>query len=142
MAATVIVKCKRCKAPFEARTADMNRGWGLYCSKACKAKKQTSLTGIAGPDYRAEGRNVNQMRNGKYAKSKFAGRRTEDRNGVRWFPTSIAYEEWDDEVIAGDVKYSHRHGCWLVKDDENDPFRDPLVDAHPFDSDASGFNNT
>ncbi len=33
--------CKRCKAPFKARQADVNRGWGRFCSKSCKAIKQT-----------------------------------------------------------------------------------------------------
>jgi hypothetical protein len=27
--------------PFLARVADRNRGWGKYCSKSCKAIKQT-----------------------------------------------------------------------------------------------------
>ena len=34
------VKCGKCKTPFEARTADVKRGWGKFCSKSCKAKKQ------------------------------------------------------------------------------------------------------
>lgn len=38
--AKVTVKCKCCGAPFEARVADRKRGWGLYCSKSCKAVKQ------------------------------------------------------------------------------------------------------
>jgi endogenous inhibitor of DNA gyrase (YacG/DUF329 family) len=37
------VKCARCKEPFKARTADVNRGWGKFCSKSCKAKKQGRL---------------------------------------------------------------------------------------------------
>jgi hypothetical protein len=36
----VKVKCKECKVEFEARQADVNRGWGKYCSKSCKSKKQ------------------------------------------------------------------------------------------------------
>lgn len=40
MATTVICKCKCCKQPFEARTADRARGWAKFCSKSCKAKKQ------------------------------------------------------------------------------------------------------
>jgi endogenous inhibitor of DNA gyrase (YacG/DUF329 family) len=36
-----IVKCKRCGDPFEARVADIKRGWGKFCSKSCKAIKQT-----------------------------------------------------------------------------------------------------
>ncbi|PRH19116.1 hypothetical protein C6T71_24505 [Burkholderia multivorans] len=38
-------KCKRCKAPFLARAADVKRGWGLFCSKSCKAIKQEQRTG-------------------------------------------------------------------------------------------------
>lgn len=41
------VKCKnqRCGDEFEARVADVKRGWGKYCSKSCKAQHQESLTG-------------------------------------------------------------------------------------------------
>jgi hypothetical protein len=39
------VKCGCCKEEFEARVADIKRGWGKYCSKSCKAKKQESMTG-------------------------------------------------------------------------------------------------
>lgn len=46
MGATVIVKCARCKQPFEARIADRNRGWGKFCSKSCKAIRQTQRTGV------------------------------------------------------------------------------------------------
>lgn len=37
----VEVKCKTCKTPFMARVADRKRGWGKFCSKSCKAIKQT-----------------------------------------------------------------------------------------------------
>ncbi len=39
------VKCKRCKEPFEARVADIKRGWGKFCSKSCKAVDQEKRTG-------------------------------------------------------------------------------------------------
>lgn len=29
--------CRRCNCTFQARQADVNRGWALYCSKSCKA---------------------------------------------------------------------------------------------------------
>lgn len=124
------IKCANCNNTFEARTADVNRGWGKFCSKSCKASKQTKLTGITGPHYKAAGRTVEQMQNGNYAKSKFKDKK-------RWFRSSIAFEPWDEEVENGDAKYSHKHGCWLVRDNGDDPF----IDAHPFDSDAAGFNN-
>lgn len=41
MAARVTVNCASCKQPFSARVADRNRGWGKFCSKSCKAVKQT-----------------------------------------------------------------------------------------------------
>ena len=34
-------KCKCCGDPFTAKTADRKRGWALFCSKRCKAVKQT-----------------------------------------------------------------------------------------------------
>lgn len=40
-----IVNCKCCKKEFKARQADLNRGWGKFCSKSCKAIKQESKTG-------------------------------------------------------------------------------------------------
>lgn len=33
-------KCERCDKDIEVRQADINRGWGRFCSKSCKAKKQ------------------------------------------------------------------------------------------------------
>lgn len=46
MAATEIYKCARCGDPFRARTADRKRGWARFCSKSCKAIRQTQRTGI------------------------------------------------------------------------------------------------
>lgn len=42
-------KCERCKDPFSARTADRKRGWARFCSKSCKAIKQTQRTGRGKP---------------------------------------------------------------------------------------------
>ncbi len=36
----VDVNCKNCGKHFEARKADVQRGWGKFCSKSCKASKQ------------------------------------------------------------------------------------------------------
>ena len=38
-------KCKCCKKVFQARAADVSRGWGLFCSKSCKAKAQEQKNG-------------------------------------------------------------------------------------------------
>ncbi len=34
-------KCKNCKKWIKVRSADIKRGWGKFCSKSCKAKKQS-----------------------------------------------------------------------------------------------------
>jgi len=31
--------CEACGAAFQAKAADIARGWGRFCSKSCKAKK-------------------------------------------------------------------------------------------------------
>jgi DNA replicative helicase MCM subunit Mcm2 (Cdc46/Mcm family) len=36
-----IYKCQRCNENFEAKIADRKRGWARFCSKSCKAIKQT-----------------------------------------------------------------------------------------------------
>ena len=41
MASMTQVTCKCCHTHFEARTADVQRGWGKFCSKSCKAIDQT-----------------------------------------------------------------------------------------------------
>lgn len=43
--ATKQVNCKCYGKPFTARVADLQRGWGKFCSKSCKAKKQEAETG-------------------------------------------------------------------------------------------------
>lgn len=53
--ATVEVKCQRCKEPFTARVADRKRGWGKFCSKSCKAIKQSHSIGNPITNYRGSG---------------------------------------------------------------------------------------
>mgnify|MGYP000851826242 CR=1 FL=1 len=40
----VLRRCPVCGTEFQARTVDVKRGWGLFCSKSCKAKEQESRT--------------------------------------------------------------------------------------------------
>jgi len=51
MASTAEYKCKACRMPFTARTADRKRGWARFCSKSCKAVKQTQQGGRHGPGF-------------------------------------------------------------------------------------------
>lgn len=39
------VTCFNCNKKIMARVADIKRGWGKFCSKSCKAKKQEARTG-------------------------------------------------------------------------------------------------
>ncbi len=46
MAAMVTQTCKcGCGVKFQARRADVARGWGKFASKSCKARKQERSTG-------------------------------------------------------------------------------------------------
>lgn len=45
MATMVKCKCANCGAEMMARLADRRRGWGKFCGKSCKAKKQEKRTG-------------------------------------------------------------------------------------------------
>ena len=94
---TCEVKCERCKQPFTARVADRKRGWGRFCSKSCKAIKQTRDTGISGPHYAAEGMKVKQMKRGKYAPSKVK---------------KDTYGDWEDYVNSIHPFSSEGLGQW------------------------------
>lgn len=47
MASMTERKCKNssCQKLFQARTADVKRGWAKFCSKSCKAIEQEGRTG-------------------------------------------------------------------------------------------------
>lgn len=45
MATMVDKKCKCCGDDMQVRAADVARGWGLYCSKRCKAVVQERKNG-------------------------------------------------------------------------------------------------
>lgn len=46
---------KTCRVEFEVNLSDAKRGWGKFCSKSCKAIKQTRDyppgIGIEGPEH-------------------------------------------------------------------------------------------
>lgn len=59
MAKMVQKLCACCGAAHEVRQADLDRGWGKFCSKSCKAKVQEKNNG----QYRAylDGRGVSNL---------------------------------------------------------------------------------
>lgn len=46
-----IVNCANCGNPKTVRQADINRGWGRFCTKRCKAIDQTRRTGQGAPEW-------------------------------------------------------------------------------------------
>lgn len=36
-------RCENCRDTMRVRSADVKRGWGRFCSKSCKAQKQTRI---------------------------------------------------------------------------------------------------
>lgn len=44
-----VYNCARCGDPFTARAADRKRGWARFCSKSCKAIRQTQRRGYPPP---------------------------------------------------------------------------------------------
>lgn len=71
MPVTELYRCKQCGDHFRARVADRKRGWARYCSKSCKAIKQTQRTG------RGSGGRI-MLPNGGW----IAGGQQFDRNGI------------------------------------------------------------
>lgn len=49
MATMTDTKCQCCGLKMRARAADVARGWGKFCSKRCKAIRQTQQTGRGKP---------------------------------------------------------------------------------------------
>lgn len=41
--ATTTKNCECCGALMHVRSADLARGWGRFCSKSCKAMKQSAV---------------------------------------------------------------------------------------------------
>lgn len=51
MATMVDRKCASCGGAFQARKADVDRGWARFCSKSCKARKQSRTQGAPLPKW-------------------------------------------------------------------------------------------
>lgn len=58
MPALVDRRCAFCHAPFKARASDVKRGWGLYCSKTCKARHAAEKALAAGTTNETENPDV------------------------------------------------------------------------------------
>lgn len=121
MTAMTTVKCqnKKCGAEFQARTADVARGWGKFCSKSCKAQKQYNDTGVSRADYAATGRSVKEMKGGKYNKSGSGYRKGDHDTGHRGkcaFCGKNAVNAYRTNFDDGDLAtWSSRMRCHVVR---------------------------
>ena len=84
----VVCKNKRCKKVFQAREADVKRGWGKFCCKSCKAIEQEGRTG----QYANHIHNTKRVKNYQELSEDefFANFSNEDDGDFDW-----AYEESD-----------------------------------------------
>ena len=104
-------KCSSCGKDFQARAADRNRGWARFCSKSCKAIKQTQRTGI-GQEGRSKARQERigarhvrwSNEHGGYAQYDANG----DFEGIRMSPEDLSHGGYGDADAFspfGDGKY-------------------------------------
>jgi len=97
-----------CKKEYEAKEADVKRGWGLCCSKSCAA----TVREMKKPGYNPDRVAFNNIRRENWAADRVTGRTSE---GYRIIG-GTAYDEFDEPVY--DV--------------------DPNDDTHPFDVGDAG----
>lgn len=92
----VNVKCGCCGTQFQARSADVKRGWGKFCSKSCKAKKQERRTGQMA--------NYLHRRSIARDSSEYGGTPVYEAHGEYAGFVREAAEPWDDHKDLGFVK--------------------------------------
>jgi hypothetical protein len=101
--------CDNCQKPYEADARNVNRGWGLCCSKSCAASKREKSK----PGYDPARVEKNNDRRILWATGGNGGYVTAEGYRVR---NGVAYDEWDNPVYA-------------IDDNDNE---------HPFSSEGLG----
>ncbi len=93
-------KCDNCGKEYESDTRNLNRGWGLCCSKSCAAKKREKSK----PNYNPKRVARNNARRSAWGEGmvkdsnyygEYRGRRTSE--GYKIYGTT-AVDEWGDAV--------------------------------------------
>lgn len=107
--------CDNCDKEYEADMRNVNRGWGLCCSKSCAASKREKSK----PNYNPDRVAFNNIRRESFNSPSVvggSGRVTGYTSEGYRIMDGIAYNEFDEPVY--DV--------------------DPYDDTHPFDMDDTG----
>lgn len=47
-------ECQYCKKDFKPDSRNLNRGWGLFCSKSCSSKWRTRMSNAKSSDFKTE----------------------------------------------------------------------------------------
>ena len=101
--------CDNCQTEYEADMRNVNRGWGLCCSKSCAASKREKSKPNYNPE-RVERNNVRRAlwdinNNGE----RVSGRTAEGYRIIK----GIAYDEFDSPVYNVDINEdAYDHGQW------------------------------
>jgi len=107
MAATVNKLCNRCGDSHTVRQADLNRGWGKFCSKSCKAKVQEKKNGQHAAYLNGRGvSNLHPKRLKLYDRPKHG-------DWVHW-ETGDLIDPFDDDAVQQDDSSGLHdgHGQW------------------------------
>ena len=126
----VICACG-CKRAKEVRVADINRGWGKYFSKSCKAKHQTQTH-----EYHVSTRSSGSRKSGK--KSKVQRKKV---NGYSHLSESEQRRRLGELFDAGRISYMYyleqlpNKSNFEVSEYNDKVYHESL---HPFSSEALG----
>lgn len=107
--ATIKRKCDVCNKEYEADTRNINRGWGLCCSKSCAAKKRERSKSSYNPE-RVKGNNYKRANwwnddNAEDYRGHFRGYTSE---GYRVYGRT-AYDEFDEPMYDTDLIDMEQH---------------------------------
>ncbi len=98
----IIRNCDNCGTEYNADNRNIKRGWGLYCSKSCAAKKREKKK----PNYNAERVKKNNFKRSNWNRPQETAPNIIGGSGIISGYTSegyrimdgIAYDEFDDPV--------------------------------------------
>jgi hypothetical protein len=104
----VTKNCTNCKKSHDVRQADVNRGWGKFCSKSCKAKTQERNNGQHAAYL--HGRGVSNLHPKRL---KLYDKHPEHGDWVHWQTGELIDPFDDDAVRQNDGSDLHDgHGQW------------------------------
>jgi hypothetical protein len=112
-------KCDCCGKEYKADTRNLNRGWGLCCSKSCAAKKRE----MAKPGYDPETVRKNNIRRANWNNPDFIPDNIKNRiNLKRW--SELAPNVGGSGLISGMTSEGYRIMDGVAYDEFDEPVYD------------------